>query len=604
MPYRGDDDPRLPPSVRRQLTRRQRRVWVAAFNAAWAERPGDEEYAFRAAWAAARRAAGGRKEVNTTEKAVTKTEGDFEFTADAYLYAPDPEKPSTWKLRIEEEPGKVTVAQLGRAAAALGPGFRGQRVDLEPDERRAAARKLIALYREQNVADEDIPAYLFEIAGMKGPEEKALRLDDLGDRVREAFLEEFAPQYVYGSPPAPGEPIPVPFWIEQAFEDHLIVYSPQDDCYWKIPFTLARRAVEGDPGSQEIVERIEFAPRNEWIRVLPTFVEMKAFDQADGRTRWIAVSSGGFEDRDGEIVSTAFLEEAVKAADADGERGTLDVWHIPGSDIGTCDWQAVWRGFLVESGLFDDTPAGRAAAARVKEAGDEYGMSIQFVFAQRTPDGVYLPPGRIVRRSVLPRDAAAFPWSGITLKEWGEAMKDIDERKRAELARLVGEEEAARILEAVGASAERLKQAGVRFKEVATATVAGERPADGENARTAGSFALPDAFAVELNDAALDALAEKAAARVIPALSERLQFATVADGLKSLQAAVDRLAADVAELRRSEEERIAEKAADLSRAQIRFVRRPTVANAAVAQTDGDAQRGEPLAKRGASIFNS
>ncbi len=101
---------------------------------------------------------------------MTKTDNGMEFPPDAYLVVPDPDKPSTWKLRIWETPeSKVTVAQLGRAAAALGPGFRGNRVDLPEEERRRAARELIRLYRKMDVEDSDIPGYLWEIAGMRAP---------------------------------------------------------------------------------------------------------------------------------------------------------------------------------------------------------------------------------------------------------------------------------------------------------------------------------------------------------------------------------------------------------------------------------------------------
>jgi len=99
--------------------------------------------------------------------AVTKTDNGREYTADAYLVVPDPERPSTWKLRVEETPGEVTVAQLGRAAAALGPGYRGQRVDLTTEQRRAAARRLISLYHKLDVADDEIPDYLWDIAGLQ-----------------------------------------------------------------------------------------------------------------------------------------------------------------------------------------------------------------------------------------------------------------------------------------------------------------------------------------------------------------------------------------------------------------------------------------------------
>lgn len=104
---------------------------------------------------------------------VTATADGKEYSASAFLVVPDPEKPSTWKLRIEETPGNVTVPQLGRAAAALGPGFRGQKVQLSPEDRKAAARKLISRYHGMDVADDAIPDYLWGMAGMSAPTEKA-----------------------------------------------------------------------------------------------------------------------------------------------------------------------------------------------------------------------------------------------------------------------------------------------------------------------------------------------------------------------------------------------------------------------------------------------
>ncbi|MCK4649534.1 ChaB family protein, partial [bacterium] len=52
------------------------------------------------------------------EQAVMKTEDGIKFPAAAYAYVGDPEKSTTWKLRLWEDPTKkVTRAQLGRAAA-------------------------------------------------------------------------------------------------------------------------------------------------------------------------------------------------------------------------------------------------------------------------------------------------------------------------------------------------------------------------------------------------------------------------------------------------------------------------------------------------------
>ncbi len=91
-----------------------------------------------------------------------------------YLYVPDAKMPSTWKLPIVEN-GAVTVAQLGRAAAALGPGFRGQPVDLPPEAKKACAKKLIALYREQKA---EPPEYLYGIAGETKPVKESVQIHE------------------------------------------------------------------------------------------------------------------------------------------------------------------------------------------------------------------------------------------------------------------------------------------------------------------------------------------------------------------------------------------------------------------------------------------
>jgi len=93
-----------------------------------------------------------------------KTDDGKEYPAAAYLYVPDPDKPSTWKLRIKEYVGdtlKVTREQLGRAAAALSPGgFRGNRVELPSGEVAKVKAKLRSLYREIGVSEDDIPAHI------------------------------------------------------------------------------------------------------------------------------------------------------------------------------------------------------------------------------------------------------------------------------------------------------------------------------------------------------------------------------------------------------------------------------------------------------------
>lgn len=96
-----------------------------------------------------------------------KTEGGKKYARKAYLIVPDSEKPTTWKCRIEETPGNITIAQLGRAAAALrsfggSKTYRGEHLQgVTADQVAAAKKRLIALYRGEGVDKEKIPAYLF-----------------------------------------------------------------------------------------------------------------------------------------------------------------------------------------------------------------------------------------------------------------------------------------------------------------------------------------------------------------------------------------------------------------------------------------------------------
>jgi len=100
------------------------------------------------------------------EQAVTKTEDGVQFPAAAFAYVPDAEKPSTWKLRLWEDPEKkVTRAQLGRAAAALSPGgFRGQKVAIPTEDLPTVKRKIRGEYRKLDVEEDDMPKWVKEAA--------------------------------------------------------------------------------------------------------------------------------------------------------------------------------------------------------------------------------------------------------------------------------------------------------------------------------------------------------------------------------------------------------------------------------------------------------
>lgn len=99
------------------------------------------------------RAANGKRFL-VLKAAATKTEDGYVYTAQDYAYVPDPDKPSTWKLRLTEYiDGKkqLTAAQVGRAVAALSPGgFRGNRVEIPEEDLPAVKRRIREAWRKAN----------------------------------------------------------------------------------------------------------------------------------------------------------------------------------------------------------------------------------------------------------------------------------------------------------------------------------------------------------------------------------------------------------------------------------------------------------------------
>lgn len=113
-----------------------------------------------------------------------KTEQGVEFPAEAYAYVPDPESPSTWKLRLWETPeDKVTARQVGMAVAALGPGFRGQKVQIPSGDMAGVKAKVRAAWMKANPerGEDELPPVLKEVGTVDDEIEKAdqMSYDDM-----------------------------------------------------------------------------------------------------------------------------------------------------------------------------------------------------------------------------------------------------------------------------------------------------------------------------------------------------------------------------------------------------------------------------------------
>ncbi len=130
------------------------------------------------------------------------------------------------------------------------------------------------------------------------------------------------------------------------------------------------------------------------------------YKESDGRYRWVAFSSNAYRDRDEEIVSIKALMDDVQRADKDGNYGPLRWWHVPGVDIGTCDFNMMNGRILIESGTFKNA----AIARTVKEYADKLELSLGFTHPPDEPDasGVFhrirrferslCPAGRVSNR--------------------------------------------------------------------------------------------------------------------------------------------------------------------------------------------------------------
>lgn len=104
-----------------------------------------------------------------------KTEDGIEFPSEAFAYVPDPDSPSTWKLRLWESPAKkVTARQVGMAVAALGAGFRGQKVQIPSGDLADVKAKVRSAWSDANPDREDeMPSVL------KATEEVPMETQDM-----------------------------------------------------------------------------------------------------------------------------------------------------------------------------------------------------------------------------------------------------------------------------------------------------------------------------------------------------------------------------------------------------------------------------------------
>lgn len=198
-------------------------------------------------------------------------------------------------------------------------------------------------------------------------------------------------------------------------------------------------------------------------QVTPSFT---VFKDDTGAYRWILLSSNAYRDRDGEIVSQKALQADVDRADTEKDYGPLRWWHMPGVDIGQCDFNMLYGKMLLESGTFN-TPT---IAAAVAEKADDLQASIAFYHPENEPNaaGVFDHIRRF-ERSLVPKGRASNWLTSLAVTK-GEPMSTLAEKINAFKALLKDDELANHILQQAETKEKEADSIGLAFKEATTST--------------------------------------------------------------------------------------------------------------------------------------
>lgn len=218
--------------------------------------------------------------------------------------------------------------------------------------------------------------------------------------------------------------------------------------YWgnvEIPIALKGDRIKGQPATQ---------PGG-----------LTVFKEKDSnRYRWVMLSSNAYRDRDGQIVSEKALRSDVERADADGDYGPLRWWHVPGLDIGTCDFNMMHGRVLIESGTFFDAETAKAMMA----AANSLSGSIAFRHPLSEPDkeGVFHTIRR-KERSLLPKGKESNPFVSLVEITGDDSMTTIKE-KISKFMSLIGDadgEKTQAILSHAESTEKMAQELGAAFKE-------------------------------------------------------------------------------------------------------------------------------------------
>ncbi len=195
-------------------------------------------------------------------------------------------------------------------------------------------------------------------------------------------------------------------------------------------------------GEPEAV-RLSFVPRTHVLRA------------QDGQVRWVSISCTAILNRVGEIDSTRLFDDMIRRAQQTGKWPERQIYHL-GAKFRTGQVDGMWRDgvTLITTGVWDDTELARAEIAALEREPEAWGESIRYrpLAVERVRvDEVEIPvftAGEMIEVSLVPRERAAAlhtqtKMEGRTMREDILAVLrrlfNGDEKKVEEFAALVDE---------------------------------------------------------------------------------------------------------------------------------------------------------------------
>lgn len=265
---------------------------------------------------------------------------------------------------------------------------------------------------------------------------------------------------------------------------------------------------------------------------------LMVFKDQKGTPRWVGWVSNNFKDREGDILTEEAHKEYVEFLDAHPQAAPeFRIWHQKGTARKSpADWWSYENDFLLMSGVLETQEAVSLLKAGQKEI---LGMSHGFFVMDRDPDNKnIITKYRTFEVSDLPQKFAANSWTNI--EAISKEILTMDTQKANYIKDQIGEEQLASLLQSTEEAQKLLNSAGIEQKDITP-----------EEKEDKGDSNEPTPT---LEPAVLKAIGEGLG---MDQLSE--QFQKILENQKEVMALIPALAGEVKELKKSDDEKIADQ---------------------------------------------